>query len=577
KKKQEFLKMIFYTAGILAFFAICTYGSPIQKRQATEWTWVDLPGGCIKNFNNKIIKSVESLDACKRLCEVETSVVCLSIDYNKGKSQCQLSVKYSGNNPLSYPCHAGTEWSYAERQMQGSCPIGQVQFNTACYLIDTEKKTHEAASSSCQTQGGQLTSILSAIENAFLAVELERTHTESKHTYFYIGLSGKNNEYTQWADGNSVGYTNWGKGEPENNKEECVTIEKQEGFKWHDVTCGRSEASICKFEQKIELNENWVDTPGACIKNFNNRIIKPVNTMDACKKRCEDETAFRCWSIDYNAGASQCQLSERYSGNNPISDPCHAGPQWSYAEIFIEGTIDITADDAYDLFVDGAQVGSGRSWKQAQRYSISYPENVQVIAVKGWDTGKVVSGIILSFRHSDVLLNTDSRWKCFFGSVDPLWNQPGYDDSAWPAAVEFSTNRDDSYVKTNNGKPWWPQVDKAAKMIWTKNSYRDTTVYCRYTLKASTTPRTTPETTTPKLTTTPTTTIPVPICQYIGQLLADKVDPCRFYQCAYADNNLNLRAVSMPCAPGTSVPPSYVAGNPCIGPALDQCPKGKGI
>ncbi|CAH1799274.1 unnamed protein product [Owenia fusiformis] len=339
--------------------------------------------------------------------------------------------------------------------------------------------------------------------------------------------------------------------------------------------------------QKQPADANWVDTPGACIKNFNNRIIKPVNTMDACKKRCEDETAFRCRSIDYNAGAAKCQLSERYSGNNPISDPCYAGPQWSYAEISIEGTIDIAADDAYDLFVDGAQVGSARGWKQAQRYSISYPENVQVIAVKGMDIGKVVSGIILSFRFGNVLVNTDSSWKCFYGTVDPSWIQPGFDDSAWPAAIEFSTNRDDSYVKTNNGKPWWPQVDKAAKMIWTKNSFRDTPVFCRKTVRVPPTPRPTPAATTPKPTPAATTpkakptpapipTKSVPVCQYIGQLLADKADPCRFYQCAYADNDLNLKAVSMPCAPGTSVLPSYVAGNPCIGPALKQCPKGKG-
>ncbi|CAH1792418.1 unnamed protein product [Owenia fusiformis] len=65
-----------------------------------------------------------------------------------------------------------------------------------------------------------------------------------------------------------------------------------------------------------------------------------------------------------------------------------------------------------------------------------------------------------------------------------------------------------------------------------------------------------------------------PDCKYNGQLLADYDDPCRFYQCTYADAYLNLKAVSMPCAPGSSVPRGYRSGNPCTGPNLKQCPEG---
>ncbi|CAH1796104.1 unnamed protein product [Owenia fusiformis] len=101
------------------------------------------------------------------------------------------------------------------------------------------------------------------------------------------------------------------------------------------------------------------------------------------------------------------------------------------------GTIDIIADDGFDLFVDGTKVGSSKICCERgdsniccepQRFSIANPENVQVIAVKAWDTICVTSGLILSFRYGDFLLNTDSNWKCLSRSVESSWNQPGFND-----------------------------------------------------------------------------------------------------------------------------------------------------
>ncbi|CAH1797133.1 unnamed protein product, partial [Owenia fusiformis] len=159
-----------------------------------------------------------------------------------------------------------------------------------------------------------------------------------------------------------------------------------------------------------------------------------------------------------------------------------------------KGTIDITADDEYNLFVNGKKVGSGDAWNQPQHYSIDNPENVKVIAVKAWDTLCIVSGLILSFRYGDFILNTNSSWKCVTGYVDPSWNQPGFNDRNWPAAVEFSTHRDNSYhtvrVGRKDGKPWWPTIDKAARVIWTRNNCRDRTIYCRYTLEVPSQPKT---------------------------------------------------------------------------------------
>ncbi|CAH1799242.1 unnamed protein product [Owenia fusiformis] len=553
--------------------------------------WIDIPGACLYMDNIEILKPVDTMDACKILCEDESEFTCMSIDYNAGAKQCQLQEKYSRNGQMSDPCHAGPAWSYAEISVEGTIDIAAddaydlfvdgVQLGSAKNWRKAEQYTFDSAQSVqvIAVKGMDLYTVVSGIILSFRYDDV-LVNTDSSWKCFFGTVD------PTW---NQPGFddSNWPAAiEYSTNRDDSYVKLNKEGQPWWPLvdqaarmiwtSNGYKDSTVyCRKNLKAPApspKKDWVDIPGACLYMNNKRIIKSVDTMDACKILCEDESEFTCMSVDYNAGAKQCQLQEKYSGNNPINDPCHAGPAWSYTEISVEGTIDIAADDAYDLFVNGVQLGSAENWRKAEQYTVDSAQRVQVIAVKGMDLYKVVSGIILSFRYGDVLVNTDSSWKCFFGTVDPSWNQPGFDDSNWPAAIEYSTNRDDSYVKLNKeGQPWWPLVDQAAIMIWTSNSYKDSTVYCRKNLKvtgtADPTKKTTPAPTTPKPTPAPTTPkpttkttpkpAPAPKCGYIGQLLADKADPCRFYQCAYADAFLNLKAVSMPCAPGTSVPLSY--------------------
>ncbi|CAH1791321.1 unnamed protein product, partial [Owenia fusiformis] len=89
------------------------------------------------------------------------------------------------------------------------------------------------------------------------------------------------------------------------------------------------------YTEKRLLETYWVDIPGACIAGYNHRKINSVTTIDACKKLCENEKEFECWSIDYEAEYERCLLSEKSSRNNPISNPCYMSG-YTYAERSIE-------------------------------------------------------------------------------------------------------------------------------------------------------------------------------------------------------------------------------------------------
>ena len=124
-----------------------------------------------------------------------------------------------------------------------------------------------------------------------------------------------------------------------------------------------------------------------------------------------------------------------------------------------------------------------------------YPMTIAVLAKDnadpqtGCEYGRQIGdgGFILKFADGTV---TDATWKakCFFhGPIDrdvanpkvrsePLptdWFSPAFDDSAWPAATEYSQERIDPK------EPFFQNDFKGAKWIWTSDLDLDNTVVLR--------------------------------------------------------------------------------------------------
>ncbi|KAJ6488505.1 lectin, partial [Mycena vitilis] len=109
-------------------------------------------------------------------------------------------------------------------------------------------------------------------------------------------------------------------------------------------------------------------------------------------------------------------------------------------------TIQIVADNEYTLYVNGILVGSGTDFHQAQTYNVNLsPAPKVVIAVYAVNTDVVnnPAGVLASVQikiadcecTSGVSFITDASWKAHTGIPPIGFEQPGYDDSAWPAAT----------------------------------------------------------------------------------------------------------------------------------------------
>ena len=84
-------------------------------------------------------------------------------------------------------------------------------FSNACYKFNPEKKYWKAAEEACNQAGGNLASIHSREELAFIETIADSSFSDM----IWIGGERNGNSF-RWTDGTSFDFDNWMKGEPDN-------------------------------------------------------------------------------------------------------------------------------------------------------------------------------------------------------------------------------------------------------------------------------------------------------------------------------------------------------------------------
>ncbi|KAK0228843.1 lectin [Armillaria fumosa] len=103
-------------------------------------------------------------------------------------------------------------------------------------------------------------------------------------------------------------------------------------------------------------------------------------------------------------------------------------------------TILISTDDLYTLYVNGAEVGSGKGHEAAQVYTVGLnPESNNIIAVNGTNTGgpaALIATVLVDYTDgTSETFVTDSSWKTLKSAPPAGFASPSLNDSAWIAAV----------------------------------------------------------------------------------------------------------------------------------------------
>lgn len=122
-----------------------------------------------------------------------------------------------------------------------------------------------------------------------------------------------------------------------------------------------------------------------------------------------------------------------------------------------------TVDDFGTAWIDGNLVGSNTHWKKLTTYKTTIKSGCHLLAIKGEDKLKWVSGLIASLKIDGNLVWVSGDKNDFlkvYGPEDPPinWNQFDFDDSMWGASYNCSKTSDwiysDASQLSNLGAKW---------------------------------------------------------------------------------------------------------------------------
>ncbi|KAJ6534463.1 hypothetical protein DFH09DRAFT_1043496 [Mycena vulgaris] len=111
-------------------------------------------------------------------------------------------------------------------------------------------------------------------------------------------------------------------------------------------------------------------------------------------------------------------------------------------------TIIIAVDDSYTLWVNNVQVGTGARFSTAQQYRVNFvsaPSQI-VFAVLAKNAAAGQAGILFASEinmastgrancTAGAFVNGDTSWVSTTGAIPTGWQDPTFDDSAWPPVV----------------------------------------------------------------------------------------------------------------------------------------------
>lgn len=123
------------------------------------------------------------------------------------------------------------------------------------------------------------------------------------------------------------------------------------------------------------------------------------------------------------------------------------------AKVPSKACIRITCDDAYTLFVNGKEVGSGDRWERVQQYDLGKTLVIgsNSIAIKARNGGGEM-GLIAEYIAGDQRVGTDSTW---LSAKDEAkgWQDSTFNDSGWENAEKISSFPESLWAKHQMGPP----------------------------------------------------------------------------------------------------------------------------
>ncbi|XP_066537428.1 macrophage mannose receptor 1-like isoform X2 [Hoplias malabaricus] len=173
---------------------------------------------------------------------------------------------------------------------KGGCAPDWVKFQEKCYKIGLDLKTWTKARSYCRGLGGDLASITSIHQQAFLTLMMKDDTPD-----LWIGFNNLAGRRYRWTDGSPVLYTGWAK-RVRIMDTACVamgSVQNPELGTWVKKECKSTSAYICSRALDPLITPSSTELPKTFIKLGNSLylLVQTNLTWKAAKQNCEAEGA----------------------------------------------------------------------------------------------------------------------------------------------------------------------------------------------------------------------------------------------------------------------------------------------
>ncbi|NJL18771.1 MAG: hypothetical protein HC901_00115 [Bdellovibrionaceae bacterium] len=157
-----------------------------------------------------------------------------------------------------------------------------------------------------------------------------------------------------------------------------------------------------------------------------------------------------------------------------VSVPSIEEPPPPLAFVAGEAQLTVACDNGYEIYLNGALLGSGSNWKQAGIYPVTLADGENVIGIKGTDAGGSAA-LICELTQNEVFVGSDENFKVSLTGTNG-WNTAGFDDSSWLDASVYGSYGISPWKTDVVGMP----ADTPASWIWSNDNNAHNEVYVRY-------------------------------------------------------------------------------------------------
>jgi hypothetical protein len=135
--------------------------------------------------------------------------------------------------------------------------------------------------------------------------------------------------------------------------------------------------------------------------------------------------------------------------------------------------LELTADDEWEGWIDGAPIGSGSGWSTVDAFSWTLQSGDHVVAVHAYDVARSIAGFIGQLSVDGVVVSQtgDGSWVHVGSAPGATWMDLTYDDSAWTTPAVCSNTspwggRPTSLISAGADWVWWSSNCQALGETW---------------------------------------------------------------------------------------------------------------